>query len=495
MSRDPRIQDPTQFVLAQHFDTLVSPKMLRSRRRMISTDASPSPSTDLIVNFAYKNNNLYGLGANASGFVKIFDKGGDPIGGSWAASTSGADSGGQRNTKAFSMYHSLLFGLTAGTRIWAYDTAGASFTATAYNLSAYTNTCRGIVTRDDLLLQPFDSSIAMKDGIGAGATANWSTPLTLPSDYVITDICELGDVVAIACRPLTLDKSSKVFLWDKVNTDILSAIDFGKGALMLIDVIDGELVGISETFGTTGSMSPYLASITFRKWTAGPQANIFYEMFGDFNTSVTVSGNHVKVSDGKSINFGAVITMDGTTYRQIWKVGRIGEGFPLAVMPHILVNNDTSINSLEGYFKLDAYNFIAYDGGGAIGHESSSTTFATAYGSVTPTYISQKVNGERFAPGSARRNKKLCMAGLMFDKLLSGQTANLYYRKDGDTSWTQIFSASTAGLNEYEQGVDATGTEFDKGKEYQFKVTTTNGANITGIYYELEILDGDSSEN
>lgn len=492
-SRDPRIQDSTLFDVIQHIDIFKYPKKLTPERAM-EDDSSAAPSTDLIQNFAYRDTNyLYGLGETSTK-VKIYGKS-DPISGSWAAAASGADASGARNTLAFTMYHGVLYGLAAGSRIWAYNIDGTAFTATALNLTSYTNTCRGLVTRDDLYIQPYDNKVAVKDGAGAGVTANWTAALlTLLDDYVITDLCEFGDLVILAARPKTLNQHSKAFIWDKVNADIIDSVDFGLGTLKIIDVIDGELIGISEQYGTTGGLTPSQGTMVFRKWTSGPQANVFMEVPGDFNTTLTIYGNHVKAADGRQIVFGALITIDGTAYKQLWTVGRSQPGDPLAVLPYLLVDNDTAITSIEALFQLGTYHFVAHNADGSINRENDSTAIGRFTG-VTPLYISQKINGEKFGTGFARLNKKLTYAGLMFEKLVSGESVSLSYKKDGDTSWTALFTHSTAGDISRETGTDSSGAEIDKGREYQFKVTMAGGARVTGIFYELEILDGDVQES
>lgn len=489
MSDDVRIQRPEVFYISQHFDIFTKPKRLRPFPTMVADQ----DTTYSIVMFEYANSTLYGLGiVVGSGKVKIYYKASDPITGSWTAATSGESSAGARFEKCFKEFHGYLYGGTA-SRIWAYGdiTGSPSFTETAYS-TAGSPICNGIVTSDDKLIIPCDSGIAVKDGAGAGPTANWSTFNIIPSGYTASDIVERGDYVYIAAYPTNLIGNSKVFVWDKVSDDVSDVIDFGEGRLLILDDIDGELIGISTSGLSTTSLYGRMMA---RSWSGGNKARPIFELVGD-DFNVLVYGNHCKFRERSKLVFGMKIVIDGTTYNQLFAVGRKNANYPLAFAFDRLVNNNTAIsNSIQGLLKLGDYIFAAFNQNGSVNRTYNSTT---VYTSVSPSLTTQKLNGT--IEGGAdvgRHRKKLTMIGLQCGALSSTNSVlTLYYRTDEESSWTKVRDYSTSNGMGFEAGIDASGAEFKNCYEFQFKLEHTQSSSAAprepiAILYAFEDLDSD----
>lgn len=490
LADDPRIQDPGNSGISAHVDIFSYPKKLLPYRAM---EADENTAYD-IVNFLYNGTNLFGLGIVSGGSkVQLYKKASDPITGSWAAATNGADSAGSRSTKAFTLFHGYAYGLSAGTRIWAADTTEVSaFTTTAFNITAYTNTCRGIVTRDDMYLQPYDNKIAKKNGAGSGPTDQWTVALTLPTDYVITDIFEIGDKVMVFARPTNPALNSKGFIWNKVDSDVDDTIDFGPGDLLLGDSIGGEVIGVSSTFGI--SSFGFKASVVFRNWTAGTLATPFETIFADEGTAkITIPGNHTKVRNDLRFSFAMKLIKDGVTYNQMFEVGRLKSGYPLAVSGGMLVNNDTTVTSIDGAYRVGNYVWVAYNNSEAVSCSVNRPNDQATYTGVTPYFPTQIIDGSRVAPKSAKRNKTFISLGCTFEPLTSGQSVSLYYKKLGDSSFTLVFTESTTSEVEREaSGADTNGdgtvdADFVSGKEFVLKVVPIGGAQVTAIYYKFQV--------
>lgn len=489
ISDDIRLQDPEVFSMSQHLDVFTNPKRMTPYRAM---EADEDTAKSIVI-FDYTGT-LWGLGiVAASAKSKVFYKGsGDPIGGSWTALGNGEDSGGARSEVFFKAFHGYMYGSAAGTRLWAADLTGvAVFTTTAYS-GANGAICQGLITRDDKLIVPCVSGIAVKNGAGSGPTNAWTTPLVIPAAYTVTDLCETGDKVALAARPTSGIGNSKVFIWDKVSSDVDDVIDWGEGDLYILDEVEGELIGISSVGGASAFAIRPKAVI--RKWSGGSKARVHSEVEGDAGTSLTVYGNHTKAKDGNRIIFGFAATIDGVAYNQLAVVGRKSEKYPLAFTLDRKVDNDTALTgNVQGVLKLGNYFWVAHNQDGSVNRTNDQSVYTNA----TATYISQKITGERHALGLHRKAKRLTMAGLLGVPLTSGQSMSLYYRVDGTTAWTLIRTYSTvAGLG-FETGMADTnndGTpdeEFLSCKEFQFKVTATGGAEPTAIIYRFEDLGSD----
>lgn len=491
ISDDERIQDLAFCTMSKHFDIFTHPKRLVPFRNM-----EASQNTDYIIhNFLYTNSQIYGLGVvEGSSKTKIYERTGGLITGSWTASTGGEDGSGARDTKCFIHYKNWIFGLAASARIWGWGdiTGTPSFTATALNLTSFSNTCQGLVTTDDLLLIAHDNKISVKDG-GSSATDNWSLArLTLPDIYIITDMEERGDLVAIACRPKDIGGTSKVFLWNKIDDDVVDVIEWGEGDLYILGDVDGELVGISSVASASSfAISPKLV---VRKWAGGRKSAVVKEIETDDTDVfkvVTVYGNHTKIKDGNKLIFGLKIRLNGITYWDLWAFGRKGIGYPFALAPMIEPDNDTIITQLNGCIKIGNYFIIAHNSGEVNFSQDQSSSFNNT---APSEYITQKITGEKWWKNSHRKNKVLRMAGILTAPLPSGTTASLYYRTDENTAWTLIVTSDTDDDIVKEVGQADGNVDFLHCKELQFKAESTGGAEIIGIIFSLELLDADVEE-
>ena len=76
---------------------------------------------------------------------------------------------------------------------------------------------------------------------------------------------------------------------------------------------------------------------------------------------------------------------------------------------------------------------------------------------------------------------------LHYVPLQSGASAVLKYRTDGG-AWTTVFTETTAGAVVTERTKDATGTAFTAGRNFEFRIESTGGAEILGLSYRYETL-------
>lgn len=492
MAEDIRLQKLEHFFLTQHLDIWTNPKRLVPYRAM---EADENTAYSIVLMF-YAQGNLFGLGiVAASAKVQVYKKDTDPITGAWTTVANGADSGGARSTNCFIEFHAYAYGGSAGTRLWAADLTGvAAFTSTAYN-GAGAPLCQGIVTSDDKLIIPCASGIALKDGAGSGPTTNWSVYNIVPASHTVVDLCEIGDLVAIAAKPVSGKSgvNSKVFLWDKVSQDPSAVIDFGDGDIVLLDESEGDLLGIIQT--STGTSFAIRPKMVVRQWGGGSKATVAFELAADLGTStLTISGNWTKVREGSRIIFGLAITLAGTAYKQLASIGRKSTAYPLSFTFDRLVDNDTALTgNINGVAKAGDYVWVAHNDDGSINRTNDQAVYTNA----TAVYISQKLNGESRVGDVARRLKRLLMAGLRTAPLTSGQSVSVYYRTDGNSSWTLIRTYAygddaAAGLVPVDVGFEAgsagtSNVDFLNYKEFQFKVAITGGAEITGIPWAWQL--------
>jgi hypothetical protein len=448
-----------------------------------------------IEGYAYENSGFFAAGRKqGTTKSKVYQKPtGSAVSGAWQEAPSGEDSNDNAGTiGAFIAFHDYVYGgRTLG--IWAWGTLdpAGTFTATAYGPSG-TPSAQGIITADDLLIIPLTTALAVKNGAGSGPTDQWSTPISFSAtNRQIKDTCEWGDFVAIALHPgggFPANIGSKVALWDKVNADPSHTIDWGEGHLLILDNLEGTLVGVSQVgYGEEGVLKQ---KIVVRQYTGGDAAQVIFELEADAGTTMNIQGNKTKVKDSNRLIFGVQFTKDGVSYFQNMAIGRKSAGYPLACTLDRLVNNTSTITAMNAQYKLGQTIFTSYNTGFALNKTDPALSYTTS------SYISQKLTGAARVQDAARRVKKLLMAGVQNAKLPSGSAINLYHRVDGATAWTLIrtYTQGDDTTNSivpadmgFEAGsVGASNDEFPNYKELEFKATCTGGASITGFVYSWQ---------
>lgn len=505
ISVDSRLQTTAQFELCEHFDPFTSPGKLIPHREM---EANETTAQDITC-FTFHSDQLYGLGKKGGGagdddYYKIYEKSGDVITGSWIASTSGIG-GINRNENALVPYNvngtDFLFGFGSTSNIWAYNIDTPGVTDAAYSTGTFSTAVNGIVTRDGLLLMPFDNKIAKKDG-GTTNADNWSTALTLPNHYQITDITEWGDYAVIAVKPKAAVNRmlpSKLFIWDKVSEDITDVADFGEGDLELIGNIEGTIVGVMIHGGATSvAIKPRLL---IKIWSGGANARevIKYEVPLSTDVPLSITANKCKAIDDNKMVFGLDITLNGTEHTGLWAVGKVSSEAPWALTKYIKADNDTAATSIEAIYKLGNYFFVAHNNNGSINvtNDQAANSFRATSGWTT-----QKLDGSDDDPANAWKLKQLKWIAVYFEPLAALAKVNLYMRKNHETAWTTIKTfteaASTANTFRLQASELSDGTDFPQYREIQFKVETVGqaggggaSASLLGLEFEYNVVDSD----
>lgn len=480
LSDDVRMQAKEVFAAATHFDIFTNPKRLVPFRAMEADETTSFK----IENFAYHLDTLYGAGRKSGGTqVKIYQKTiFDSIASSWAAATSGEDSASNGSSiYACIGFHDHIYG-GKDQGIWAYEVTGG-FTSSAYGGLGDSIVAQGIVTSDDLLIIPGTSKLYVKNGSGSGPTDSWTEEMDLDG-ITYRDLTEYGQFIALATSSQASEGISRVFLWDKVSADPSHTIEWGAGMLMLLENIEGTLIGVSE-YGRSEE-GVIKKKIVIREYDGGDEARVIFELESDDST-LSVGRNRTKIVDGNKITFALQIKRGGVTYYQMVSFGRKTKNYPWVFSYERLVDNTTAVTSIEAAIRLGSTVFVAHNGDGSVNRTNDAAVYTTA------TYISQIVNGSAKAEDAARRVKNLVMAGVMTAPLTTGQAVSLYIRKDGETSWTLVrtYSYNDDASSEnsavpnmgFESGTLSDGTEFGNFKEIQFKAESTGGAEITGFPY------------
>ncbi len=468
MTNDGHDPSTSASLLSSHFDISTRPHRLTPHRS--SEDGNPDQNTEQLANFAYGNGNLYALGISTGAVAKLFGTSAIDTP-SWFVPGSDIDTNnGTRAPSFFVFYHDQVYGAAAGTYLWQYDIGSASMTTPWQSLS-HTTIAQGLVhSQDDILYIPYDNKIATWDG-----SSFTSTGLELPSSLVITGICEYGNYLAIACRPVSGIGNSRVFLWDRDASlaTVSENIDWGEGWLVGLGAIQGTLVGISLIGVSTSVQS----KIVFKSYTTNG-AVMFQQLALKSDTLATTSfvGTQ-EYNDG--LYFCAALTLsDGTFVPGIWSItGNASSGF--SVVHEYAPDNDTVFTLgdflLEGFVLVGGFAYIAYENNGT--HFLSKTDDQNNYATIA---VRQTTINQGMPVADRARLKRLEAVSLSYIPLPPGASATLKYRVDGG-DWISVFTETTVGATATEMTVAADGTAFTDGRNFEFRIESSGGAEISEV--------------
>ncbi len=468
--------------VSTNFDTITNPTRLTPYFSSESGDTAASTSQKQNFQIALRTGTtyrLYALGRQvalnrAEVLMKDLTAGGSTDLGDdgWSTPANNQSSVASPFFDLFIYYKKtgLIYGAEAGTTIWTFDPSSSAAWGSASHSISYTTVAQGLVhSKDDRLYIPYDNKIAINNN------GSWTdAALTLPSHFVINSISEYGNYLAIGCAPLSGLGNSVVYLWDRDSTfaTLSESIDWGEGNLKVLEELEGVLVGISVFGGNSTSSS---SKIVF-KYYAGSSGAVKFEEF--IVSSTTISLLRVKQKLNSRLYFMASVSISGTTREGVWSVTKSPLNGSFSINHERTPNNGTALvnGTLNGFFIVGDFVFISYQTNSAFAL-SKTTEGGSTYSS---TYIRETTKNPNMEVSDTFKLKQLTAVALFYESLSGSVT--LYYKVDGG-SWINIFTDTTSGAVVTERIKTDSGTEFTKGREYEFKIETTGGTNITKLFY------------
>lgn len=438
-----------------------------------------------IQNFVITNTGLFGVGIVGGGdnhtqvYTKVTPTDPTTV---WTAApgTSTSSSSVELNIGAV-VYHNYIYGVNSGG-VWKYGdiTTGGSATFTYNDYTTHVPTANGLVhSKDDIMYWPSGNLVLKND------SGSWSVGITLPTNSAINSIAEYNNYLAIACDQA--DGTVVVYLWDRDTslTTLSEKIDWGVGSIKHIENIGGLLCGISTTSANATSLMP---RIMF-KYYDGARVITFEEFVC---TSITFPNHPNKQKFNNLFYFLATMVIDGTTFAGLWKIFKNPQG-QMAVSFDKLPRNDTTIGNLEGFIRWGDYTFIAYLISGTAAFTIWRTDDQANYiaTSIAESTINpEEVERKRGSAGDRSKQKQLKAVALSTEPITSGQSAVLKYRVDGGSWSSAIITSNVVGTVTLEAWTDInTGNAFLNGREYEFRIESTGGAEITEVKYKYEVMN------
>ncbi len=481
---DRRTKSSNGFSVTKHFDIFSNPNRLTPYRDFTANENK----TYDIVKFIQTNSNIYGFGVVPGGAIaKIYKKSGDIITSSWTEDQA-VNGSGARNEKVFFEYKNYLYFWEGGTSLTRHGDITGTATVATYQTISYTDVAQPVRhPADDNAYFFADNNIYRLNN------TTWDGLVqSVPNNFIITSATAYGNYLAVGCKDKDATGNSVVFLWDRDSsiTTFTEQIDWGSGTLEVLEIIDGILVGISNT--GQGSSFSILPKIHIKALLGG-SVQILKEI--DVDSTTTGDTEYRVTGDSRVVNnklYFAVHSGSSTNdraYTGIWVFGKNELGSYVVTMPYkITTDANTPSDTIQGFELFQDYLFVAHSNDGSVDRTNDQASYT-----ITSIYESRIFNQDDSA-----EVKKLIGATVSTVSLPTAGQIVLKYLKDEDIDgqdWastaTTIFTNTTDNSISNSAIRDASGAILPQYKEIQFRIESTGGAEITGLKFKEEIIEND----
>ena len=473
ISDSSRVENPTQFQTAKHFDCFSDPSRLIPYRSLEvdDTDVKTSYVRDFL--YASTSDKLYGLGQTGTGLTKIVYKA-SAISGAWTLPASSEGNGAIKNG-CFVEYKDYLWGFQGTNQIfkWGLLSGTPSITnSVATVATTITSVANGVIASDANLYIAYNNVVVR---IAPGLTVTDSAK-TVPANYKITSLSNYNNYLAIGCSPVAnYNGVSKVFLWDLSSDLFAETIDWGEGELRVLETIEGYLVGVTDRYlnNTTGAGK---GSMIVQVYSGGvPQ--VVKEVFTEALVGKSIPQSKALRNNRLFWSAKIMTNSAGTEYNEgVWSFGRKSVNYPWAINLDIIDSTITS-DGIQGFGIAGNYFFIACNNDGSILKTNDSATYTQI-----STFQSQILS-----LGDPMANKQIENVSVAFAPIVSGQSLTAKIRANNG-AWQTIGTYATVGETSY-TFTKLASANFPKGKEFEFIIESTGGLQVTGLGVTYTILN------
>lgn len=362
-----------------------------------------------------------------------------------------------------------LIKFTSGTTFTTVGTVGAQ--------NADNFVCKPFVhPEDNIMYLATTSFIATYDG-----TTLTNNVLALPTKWVITSLTSYGGYLAIACKPVTGNGRSVVFLWgrDTSLTTVQGLIEWGDESLEILENYNETLVGISSKKELSGFDTITNYTYTIKEYSGGTPQVVKSFTRTDSNTL-----RPFRTKGRDKIFFG--FDNDNTIY----VVGKNHDGFYFVSKErYITPTGSYLVGTLNGLSLVGDVLFVAYTDGGTDGLTRTDETSFT----LTNTYTTTKNSGMTIADRT--EDKKLLGVRVSYRVGTSdGNAGNSnvilgYYVDNRSTLKTILNKTNTLQGNYMYFEMAESGQPFLDGREYTLVLQAVGDVRACSIDYVYRTID------
>ena len=433
------------------------------------------------------NGIIYGLGKDAGGKVTIWVY----TNGTWTSNTPSdyPEDYTEQNNPLFIFYGgSILF--QNGTYVGSCGNANPT-TGIISSMGGHLTADLGARMIGGVVLQSYAFGWIPDSANGDAIWSVMITPvkkITIPYPQRIVDILPYGNLLAIICT--CPDGDSKMYLWDGANlstTPYYDIINIGVGNVLGGAIIDGVIHTVIAGFNNK--------DLRIKKYVGGVFTTEFYyngrsNSSGDINLYpisrikhrrnflyFLVAGTRPNTTDTYSVS----LIRYGNKVEGTQKSFCVYKSFGFTPSAGINTNQIGDFIILDDASSKPNYISIFASMSDA---QSPAITWKEA---MTTTTFTQPLVVETsiYECGDGSINKQIKAASLQYDGL-SGAGVTLKYKADNDTSWTTIFTDSTAGSLSHETvAVEGVGN-LPTSKKIKLRIEATGNQTLLGGKFKYE---------
>jgi hypothetical protein len=361
---------------------------------------------------------------------------------------------------------------------------------------------------DKILYFPYSTTSASYVGsVSPDATpfnTHAFTALTLPVQYRAYCLSYYGNYLAIpgATTNVSGTNSSRVFFWGRDTTQSWDYdIAWGDGTLQVLNNLNGALIGISSISDPNISNDIQdQVNIEIKEYTGGQPVLVQRITANHLSStgapSVTVNPN-VNFVHANRLYFSVTINPnDGisNSYQGLWSIGKNTAGHYVVTIERMATNIGTETGVLAAAISGDFVS-IAHTANGTLTYTINGATSSSTYAA---TSIYESVVNPDMPAADKANNKKLLAVAAYFVPLTTGQQVVLKARVDSNdkAAWVTLFTKTSASpdtlLTMYESQITQAMGLID-GVNFEFRLESTGGAQITGFAYKYKVLPSNIS--
>lgn len=444
-----------------------------------------------IVKMLQVGTQVYGLGQdNATNKDTTIWTKTNALNGAWSIATSGtiASSTLSTNNPLFVAVNGIIYFNGGNSKVAKYTIATSTMSATAINLSGAKGGC---VWQGDVW------TWSGQDIYRINTTSDALTNMkTVSSEQTIVELVPYGNLLGIVCTSTVT--SSKMYLWDGVSTTAwVEIVEIGHGTVGGAAVLEGMIMAVITT--------PNKRTLKIKGYSGGTTMSNLYTYTGRYNQAYTYNyimpASRVQAFTG-FIYFIVTGTKPDDAYAGLYQyaVARFGREEPNNPLTFSIYKtlDFTSTRTVDGAVTGNDFTILENIVSGSDTTEravaaviNSATDNSTFFLSSTNTYTAQAGAMETvILNGGDSAKQKNWVVSAQFDPLPSAGQVVCKYRKDGDKTWTTIFTESTDNSIKHDTALnESTGAELPVCRELSLRFEMTGGAELTGWKVAFEDLD------
>ena len=448
---NPDIRGSSGASLIEHFNVDYASTLEHSWDFTVSTHPTATIQSLALIDFTLAAGGLYGVGVRHDDSAK-------PAVYKWSSDNYRWEDHfnftGNGSADKIVYYQDNFYGYV-GTKIWTNTLAGGSLNESWKTFTGSADPVHH--TKDDTLYFFSTNVVASLNGVTWAAAA-----LTLPADFTITTASEYGNYLAIGGYDSN-SKRSTVFLWDRDSglTTLTERYDWGAENLKHIAVLEGSLVGVSLSASSVNSSVSERILMTIKRLVGG--APLVINQFK--KTTITIGGKFVHQD---KLYFGLSGFETADRPRFVACVDGLGRLF-LEQKIHD-ADISTGLAPTAVYTEGEGWWATAQDSSDKKAYHTSSAVADIA------SYETLKYTAKDFI-----NNLDFVGATIMTEPLPTAGQIILKSRKDEETAWTTLATFTTDNALKHSVVKKGCETIPSIGKEVQFRIESTGGANITGF--------------